>query len=52
MLRASMNIEGAAPIRAKLKKIVPGYSYLENPQSPDVGNVLVENRVRKASATD
>src|SRR5205085_821240 len=51
-LRASMNVDGAAPIRAKIKEIVPGYSYLENPQSSDVGNVLVERRVKKASASD
>jgi FlaA1/EpsC-like NDP-sugar epimerase len=51
-LRASMNLDGAAPVRAKIKEIVPGYSYLENPQSADLGNERVENRVRKASAND
>jgi len=50
-LRASMNIDSAAPIRAKIKEIVPGYTYLENP-SPDVSNVVVEDQVRKASAGD
>lgn len=50
-LRSSMNVDGAAPIRAKLKEIVPGYSYLKN-QSPDVDNVLGENRAKKASASD
>src|SRR5256884_2824199 len=29
-LRASMNVDGAAPIRAKIKEIVPGYRYIEN----------------------
>ncbi len=28
-LRASMTVDGAAPIRAKLKQIVPEYSYLD-----------------------
>lgn len=50
-LRASMNIDGAAPIRAKIKEIVPGYSYVENPLASEVGNGL-KNRVRKASAND
>src|SRR6266700_2348507 len=30
-LRASMSIDGAAPVRAKIKKIVPEYSFQENP---------------------
>ena len=28
-LRASMNVDGAAPIRAKIKEIVAGYAYLD-----------------------
>ena len=51
-LRASMNVDGSAPIRAKIKEIVPGYSYVESPPSPGFGNLRVENRVRKASASD
>lgn len=51
-LRASMNIDGATPIRAKIKEIVPGYSYLEVPQASDIGSVPVANRARKASASE
>lgn len=51
-LRASMNIDGAAPIRAKIREIVPAYSYLGVPQTSGIGNVPVESRVRKASASD
>ncbi|HKW35526.1 MAG TPA: nucleoside-diphosphate sugar epimerase/dehydratase [Candidatus Acidoferrum sp.] len=51
-LRASMNIDGAAPIRAKIKEIVPGYSYLEIPQASDTGDTRVGNRVKKAAASD
>jgi len=53
-LRASMNIDGAAPIRAKIKEIVPGYRYQEDSQvgQGQVTNALAEYRARKASAND
>ena len=51
-LRASMNIDGAAPIRAKIKEIVPGYSYLEIPRASDIGDAPVGNGVKKAAASD
>jgi FlaA1/EpsC-like NDP-sugar epimerase len=51
-LRASMNIDGTAPIRAKIQAIVPGYRYLENPQEENVSAVLRENFARRASAND
>jgi FlaA1/EpsC-like NDP-sugar epimerase len=51
-LRASMNIDGAAPIRAKIKEIVPAYSYLEVPQASSVGKERPGTRVRIASAND
>ena len=51
-LRLSMNIDGAAPIRAKIKEIVPGYRYLEDLPASGTSNVPAESRVRKASASD
>jgi len=51
-LRASMNVDGAAPIRAKIKEIVPGYRYIENFQVGHATNALEETRARRASAND
>lgn len=51
-LRVSMNIDGSAPIRAKIKEIVPGYSYLEASQESVTGKLSGGNKVRKASAND
>jgi len=51
-LRASMNIDGAAPVRAKIKEIVPAYRYLENLQEENVSSLLTENLARRASAHD
>ena len=51
-LRASMNIDGAAPVRAKIKEIVPGYSYLEVSQASGPSQKPAETRVKTASAND
>jgi len=42
-LRASMNVDGASPIRSKLKEIVPQYSFIES-------RVLTEPAAKRAAA--
>jgi FlaA1/EpsC-like NDP-sugar epimerase len=49
-LRASMSVDGAAPVRVKMKEIVPEYSFLENPGGQEDDKALVEISVRKAAA--
>jgi FlaA1/EpsC-like NDP-sugar epimerase len=51
-LRATMNIDGAEPIRAKIKEIVPGYSYRENSIPQRASDSLEQSRSRTASAGD
>jgi FlaA1/EpsC-like NDP-sugar epimerase len=47
-LRASMSIDGAAPIRSKIKEIVPEYSFNEDPKQKKVGELPVESHLHKA----
>jgi FlaA1/EpsC-like NDP-sugar epimerase len=47
-LRASMSIDGAAPIRAKIKEIVPEYSFNEDLKQKKVGELPVESHLYKA----
>ncbi len=49
-LRASMSIDGAAPIRAKLKEIVPGYSFHEHLRPRKISDPQLEARLRKAAS--
>jgi FlaA1/EpsC-like NDP-sugar epimerase len=49
-LRASMSIDGAAPVRLKLKEIVPGYSFHEILGQKEVNEPQMEARLRKAAS--
>jgi FlaA1/EpsC-like NDP-sugar epimerase len=49
-LRASMSIDGAAPVRSKLKEIVPGYSFHEILEQKKVNEPQLEARLRKAAS--
>lgn len=51
-LRVSLNIDGTAPIRAKIREIVPGYFCTENSHLQDLSSVAEGNRARTASAND
>jgi FlaA1/EpsC-like NDP-sugar epimerase len=51
-LRSSMNIDGAAPIRAKIREIVPTYRYLDCSQAESPTTVIEDKLARKASASD
>jgi len=50
-LRASLSIDGAAPIRSKIKEIVPEYSY-EAGESMEMENEPAEERYFHADAGD
>jgi len=49
-LRASMSIDGAAPVRTKIQKIVPEYSFQENPAAGKVSDVPAEVRMNMQKA--
>ncbi|MGH9429438.1 MAG: polysaccharide biosynthesis protein, partial [Terriglobia bacterium] len=51
-LRASMSVDGAAPIRAKLRQIVPEYTFQEAPAVGKVSEVPAEVRMKKAAGHD
>ena len=51
-LRAAMSIDGAAPVRAKIKKIVPEYSFQENPAAGKVSAVPAQGWMKKAAGHD
>lgn len=51
-LRASMSIDGAAPIRAKMREIVPEYSFRGNEGSLKISKVSVEKILKKAAGND
>lgn len=48
-LRASMSLDGAAPIRAKIKEIVPGYRFQENPAVGKVSEAPARVPMKKAA---
>jgi len=48
-LRASMSIDGAAPIRAKIKEIVPEYSFHENVKQERVSELPAKSHLQKAA---
>jgi FlaA1/EpsC-like NDP-sugar epimerase len=45
-LRASMKVDGAAPVRAKIKEIVPEYSFQTNISSQTCDDSYTEHRFR------
>ena len=45
-----MSVDGAAPVRVKMKEIVPEYSFLENAGGQEDDKAPVEISVRKAAA--
>jgi len=47
-LRASMSIDGAAPIRSKIKEIVPEYSFHEDLKQEKVAELQAESHLQKA----
>lgn len=47
-LRASMSIDGVAPIQSKMKEIVPEYSFSEAPSLINLENAQVSSRMQKA----
>jgi FlaA1/EpsC-like NDP-sugar epimerase len=51
-LRASMSVDGAAPIRAKIKEIVPEYSLSENPLSQSASKTIAGTHLQKAAGHD
>jgi FlaA1/EpsC-like NDP-sugar epimerase len=48
-LRASMSIDGAAPVRAKIREIVPEYSFNEDFKQEKVGESSVESHLHKTA---
>jgi len=51
-LRASLTIDGAAPIRAKIKEIVPEYIFQENDLQQDSSEFLAGRQFRAAGGHD
>jgi FlaA1/EpsC-like NDP-sugar epimerase len=47
-LRASMSIDGAAPIRKKMKEIVPEYNFDEKLEQDKVSDLPVESHLQRA----
>jgi len=48
-LRASMSIDGAAPIRSKMKEIVPEYCFSECPSQENLAKAPVSSQMQKAA---
>jgi len=48
-LRKSLTVDGAAPIRAKIKEIVPEYSFTEIPHVRDTSKAPVDVSLKKAA---
>jgi FlaA1/EpsC-like NDP-sugar epimerase len=51
-LRASMSVDGAAPIRAKIKEIVPEYSFQARDSNVSSSDALEEGRFRAVAGHD
>lgn len=51
-LRASMCIDGAAPVRAKIKEIVPEYSYSKDAGGRDAGNAFAKSSMCKTATSN
>lgn len=48
-LRASLTLDGAGPIRAKIKDMVPEYSFLEHQSQPEVRDPVPDGCFEKAA---
>lgn len=51
-LRASMTVDGPAPVRAKIKEIVPEYSYQPSRSNQSGGEASAESRFRAVAGHD
>jgi FlaA1/EpsC-like NDP-sugar epimerase len=51
-LRASMSVDGAAPVRAKIKEIVPEYSFQTETSKKSCSESIVRRQFRAASGHD
>jgi len=51
-LRASMSVDGAAPVRAKIKEIVPEYTFNDNKAKPNGDESLAERQFRAVAGHD
>jgi len=51
-LRASMSVDGAAPVRAKIKEIVPEYTFHDNKAKPNGDESLAERQFRAVAGHD
>jgi FlaA1/EpsC-like NDP-sugar epimerase len=51
-LRTTLTLDGAAPIRAKIKEIVPEYSFIENLQVRAVSKAPVDTFLQQAASHD
>jgi FlaA1/EpsC-like NDP-sugar epimerase len=51
-LRASLTIDGAAPIRAKIKEIVPEYTFQDNKAKQGTKEPLAERSLRAVAGQD
>jgi FlaA1/EpsC-like NDP-sugar epimerase len=51
-LHASMSVDGAGPVRAKIKEIVPEYTFNDNKSKQDGDNLLAERHFRAVAGHD
>jgi len=51
-LRASMSIDGASPVRAKIKEIVPEYTFHDDKARQHTGELSSEHQLRMAAGRD
>jgi len=51
-LRASMTVDGAAPIRSKIREIVPEYTFNDNKAKPNGDESLAERQFRAVAGHD
>jgi hypothetical protein len=47
-----MSVDGAAPIRAKIKEIVPEYFFPVNSSSQSVNTAIADTHLQKAAGHD
>src|SRR5713101_9869915 len=51
-LRSSISINGAAPVRDKIKEIVPQYSFQQPPRKQEISKAQAEGHFKKAAGHD
>jgi FlaA1/EpsC-like NDP-sugar epimerase len=51
-LRVSMSVDGAAPVRAKIKEIVPEYTFHDNKTKQNGDDLLAERHFRAVAGND